>query len=75
MTEDGLAVAIETLVLRNGRASYPEADGRRLAQAATLLRAGELVAFPTDTVYGVGAIAWNREAVGRLYVAKLPRAG
>ena len=51
--------------------SNPEADGRRLAQAATLLRAGELVAFPTDTVYGVGAIAWNREAVGKLYVAKL----
>jgi len=36
-----------------------------------LLRAGELVAFPTDTVYGVGAIAWDREAVGKLYVAKL----
>jgi L-threonylcarbamoyladenylate synthase len=30
-----------------------------------------LVAFPTDTVYGVGAIAWNREAVGKLYIAKL----
>jgi len=42
-----------------------------LARAATLLRAGELVAFPTDTVYGVGAIAWNREAVGKLYIAKL----
>ena len=42
-----------------------------LAQAAALLRAGELVAFPTDTVYGVGAVAWNREAVGKLYVAKL----
>jgi len=40
-------------------------------QAAALLRAGELVAFPTDTVYGVGAIAWNREAVGKLYMAKL----
>jgi L-threonylcarbamoyladenylate synthase len=36
-----------------------------------LLRAGELVAFPTDTVYGVGAICWNEEAVARLYTAKL----
>ena len=44
---------------------------RLLEQAAALLRAGELVAFPTDTVYGVGAVAWNREAVGKLYVAKL----
>jgi L-threonylcarbamoyladenylate synthase len=42
-----------------------------LTRAAALLQAGELVAFPTDTVYGVGAIAWNREAVGKLYVAKL----
>jgi L-threonylcarbamoyladenylate synthase len=42
-----------------------------IEQAAALLRAGELVAFPTDTVYGVGAVAWNREAVGKLYVAKL----
>ena len=30
-----------------------------LAAAAALLRAGELVAFPTDTVYGVGAVCWN----------------
>jgi L-threonylcarbamoyladenylate synthase len=42
-----------------------------LKQAGALLRAGELVAFPTDTVYGVGAIVWDREAVGKLYIAKL----
>lgn len=42
-----------------------------LARAAALLRAGELVAFPTDTVYGVGAIAWDRQAVAKLYTAKL----
>jgi len=42
-----------------------------LAAAAELLRAGELVAFPTDTVYGVGAIAWDAAAVGKLYTAKL----
>lgn len=39
--------------------------------AAALLRAGELVAFPTDTVYGVGAVCWNEQAVARLYTAKL----
>jgi L-threonylcarbamoyladenylate synthase len=39
--------------------------------AVTLLRAGELVAFPTDTVYGVGAVVWDRVAVARLYTAKL----
>ena len=42
-----------------------------LAAAVELLRAGELVAFPTDTVYGVGAIAWDAAAVGKLYTAKL----
>lgn len=39
--------------------------------AVSLLRAGELVAFPTDTVYGVGAVFWDSAAVGKLYVAKL----
>lgn len=42
-----------------------------LTEAAALLRAGELVAFPTDTVYGVGAIVWDAAAVGKLYTAKL----
>jgi L-threonylcarbamoyladenylate synthase len=39
--------------------------------AARLLKAGELVAFPTDTVYGVGALVWDAAAVAKLYVAKL----
>ena len=42
-----------------------------VARAAALLRAGELVAFPTDTVYGVGAIVWDATAVDKLYAAKL----
>ena len=41
------------------------------ARAVTLLQAGELVAFPTDTVYGVGAIVWDPAAVSKLYLAKL----
>jgi L-threonylcarbamoyladenylate synthase len=45
-----------------------------LRRAAELLRSGELVAFPTDTVYGVGAVVWNAAAVGKLYAAKLRRA-
>lgn len=38
--------------------------------AANLLRNGGLVAFPTETVYGLGADAANAEAVARLYAAK-----
>lgn len=39
-------------------------------QAAAWLRQGQLVAFPTDTVYGVGAAAFNAAAIERLYQAK-----
>src|SRR5712671_3452679 len=38
--------------------------------AARCLAAGGLVAFPTETVYGLGADARNGEAVARLYAAK-----
>ncbi len=41
-----------------------------IAQAAALLRAGGLVAFPTETVYGLGADATNGLAVAALYAAK-----
>ena len=41
-----------------------------LQRAVELLQDGALVAFPTDTVYGVGAVVWSAVAVGRLYVAK-----
>ena len=41
-----------------------------LAQAALKLKAGSLVAFPTETVYGLGADANNAEAVARIYEVK-----
>jgi len=41
-----------------------------LDQALALLRAGEPIAFPTDTVYGVGALALDSAAVRRLYAVK-----
>ncbi len=49
-----------TLLLREGS----------LARAAEALKAGELVAFPTETVYGLGADALDDEAVARVYEAK-----
>jgi L-threonylcarbamoyladenylate synthase len=39
-------------------------------QAVHLLQAGELVAFPTETVYGLGADAANPEAVAKIFAAK-----
>lgn len=41
-----------------------------LAEAAKALRTGELVAFPTETVYGLGANAADDTAVARIYQAK-----
>ena len=41
-----------------------------IARAADRLRAGMLVAFPTETVYGLGADAGNPEAVRRIFAAK-----
>lgn len=42
----------------------------QIARAAQILRAGGLVAFPTETVYGLGADASSAAAVARLYAAK-----
>ena len=41
-----------------------------LERAVELLRRGDIVAFPTDTVYGIGAHALLPEAVARLYTVK-----
>ncbi len=46
------------------------ADDSGIARAATALQRGELVAFPTETVYGLGADAWNPAAVAAIFAAK-----
>lgn len=45
-------------------------DPEMLALVLAVLQKGGLVAFPTDTVYGVGALAFNPKAVRRIYAAK-----
>ncbi len=50
------------------RLLLPDADG--IAEAASLLRAGALVAFGTETVYGLGADATNDHAVAAIFAAK-----
>src|SRR5687767_11152363 len=56
-----------TLVVRVDR---DRPDPSALAPAADCLRRGGLVAFPTETVYGLGVHALNREAVLKLFEAK-----
>ncbi|HLZ03854.1 MAG TPA: L-threonylcarbamoyladenylate synthase [Bradyrhizobium sp.] len=57
-----MTVALNTLILPAGEDA--------VAEAARALRAGGLVAFPTETVYGLGADATNARAVARIYQAK-----
>ena len=47
-----------------------EISDKTLDEGAHLLRAGQLVAFPTETVYGLGADATNGAAVAAIYAAK-----
>ncbi len=46
------------------------ADPKGIAEAAEILTKGGLVAFPTETVYGLGADATSEAAVGRIFAAK-----
>jgi len=63
---------------RGGRACHDEmktevvkgTGGAALRHAVELLVSGRLVAFPTDTVYGLGASPWDEDAVRRLYQVK-----
>ena len=50
-------------------------DPAAIARAARVLRRGGLVAFPTETVYGLGANAMDARALARIYAAKQRPAG
>src|ERR1035438_8198514 len=52
------------------RKNVHSVDTRSLHEAAALLRRGELVAFPTETVYGLGANALDAKAVAKIFEAK-----
>lgn len=55
-------VTVETL--------YGQREQEYLEQAAELLKKGEVVAFPTETVYGLGANGMDAAASGKIYAAK-----
>lgn len=62
---------VKTLHLKVDPAHLERDDaGKALDRAAAILRAGGLVALPTETVYGLGANALDRAAVERIFAAK-----
>jgi L-threonylcarbamoyladenylate synthase len=52
------------------RARTPHSAAESMPRAAAIIRAGGLVAFPTETVYGLGASAFDAPAVARIFEAK-----
>ena len=48
----------------------PASSSDTIARALAILHAGGLIAFPTDTVYGVGALAYDSPAIESIYIAK-----
>lgn len=61
------AVTVETTLIQ---ISPTEPEPAIVEEAAAILRRGGLVAFPTETVYGLGADALHPQAVQRIFVAK-----
>ena len=52
------------------RITDPEKDHDKIVEAAEIMKNGGLVAFPTDTVYALGAVISQEEAVRKLYEVK-----
>jgi L-threonylcarbamoyladenylate synthase len=71
-TYDTTIIPVSDFTLPNNRAEDVIAEKMEQAfrMAAELLRAGEVVAFPTETVYGLGADATNDVAVRKIFQAK-----
>ncbi len=62
------AARTKTFMLVEVNPTFPEP--RKIRRAAALLEAGEVIAYPTDTVYGLGCDIGNKRAVDRLYAIK-----
>lgn len=59
-----------TVKIDRSKPEFTEAEDAALRRAGEVIRAGGLVAFPTETVYGLGGDALNRESSRKIYAAK-----
>lgn len=64
---DGIIFSMETIIKKIDRNKI---DRQIMEQAGAILRRGGLVAFPTETVYGLGANALDEKAAAKTYAAK-----
>jgi L-threonylcarbamoyladenylate synthase len=72
--EEIASLEMHSLAMTDGNIMHteilPANDPRAIPRALEILRAGGLVAFPTDTVYGLGSLAFDQRAIESIYVAK-----
>lgn len=62
---------METIIRKLEKDQLDTEEGKAvIAEAGALLAAGDLAAFPTETVYGLGADAFSAEGAGKIYAAK-----
>ena len=63
----GISTKIDT---RYWNISPHRPERGKVIQASSIISGGGIVAFPTETVYGLGADAWNSRAIEKIYLAK-----
>lgn len=61
---------MKTRIVTIGKLDSPESIAQKLTDAGDVIRQGGLVAFPTETVYGLGGDALNPESSKKIYAAK-----
>lgn len=61
---------MNTEIIKINELNMDAAALRRLIYAGNIIKKGGLVVFPTETVYGIGADAFNKEASSKIYAAK-----
>ena len=65
-----ISATVKRLETRIAHTDEPEDQRAAVADAVTLLRDGEVVALPTETVYGLAADAFNADAVAKIFAIK-----
>lgn len=68
--DEGVKRNMETKVIRIQHENFTREEEEALRQAGEVLKNGGLVAFPTETVYGLGGDALNRDSSQKIYAAK-----
>ena len=70
LQEEALEMRTEIVRVGQGREAFTPQEEEALLRAGNIIKQGGLVAFPTETVYGLGGDAMNPESARKIYAAK-----